>query len=137
MGERAGVRQTPVCPGAVRAFNAAQSLAIDPQNPSTVFAGAGEGVFKRTERASSWSAVNSALSGTNAHAWRSTRETRVRYTQRLPPGHSRPPMGERPGVRRSPICRRDTFPNPWRLTLNTPTRYTRGFAGPWDRSRVA
>ena len=65
MGERAGVRQTPVCPGAVRAFNAAQSLAIDPQNPSTVFAGAGGGVFKSTNGGLSWMAFSSGLTTTS------------------------------------------------------------------------
>jgi photosystem II stability/assembly factor-like uncharacterized protein len=37
------------------------SLAIDPQNPNTLYAGGGAGVFKTTDGGASWSAVNSGL----------------------------------------------------------------------------
>jgi len=45
--------------------NPSAGLAIDPQNPSTVYAAtSGLGVFKSTDRASTWSAVDSGLSAT-------------------------------------------------------------------------
>jgi photosystem II stability/assembly factor-like uncharacterized protein len=38
------------------------TLAVDPQNPRTVYAGTyGRGVFKTTDGGTSWSAVNSGL----------------------------------------------------------------------------
>ena len=37
------------------------SIAIDPSNPATLYAGAGNGVFKSTNGATSWFAVNSGL----------------------------------------------------------------------------
>jgi photosystem II stability/assembly factor-like uncharacterized protein len=43
-------------------FNGAvQGLAIDPQNPSTIYAGAGNGVFKSTDGGASWYRVNSGI----------------------------------------------------------------------------
>jgi len=42
-------------------------LAIDPSNPSTLYAGTEGGVFKSTDGGGSWSAINSGL--TNTHVW--------------------------------------------------------------------
>ena len=38
-----------------------RALAIDPQTPSTLYAGTGNGVFRSTDGGASWTAVNSGL----------------------------------------------------------------------------
>jgi len=38
-----------------------RTLAIDPQTPSTLYAGTGNGVFRSTDGGASWTAVNSGL----------------------------------------------------------------------------
>ncbi len=47
---------------AVNSGPTVSTVAVDPQNPRTVYAGVGgRGVFKTTDGATSWSAVNSGL----------------------------------------------------------------------------
>lgn len=54
---------------AINPQNPTAGLAVDSQNPGTVYAATdGLGVFKSTDRASSWSAVNSGLSATEVHS---------------------------------------------------------------------
>ena len=49
--------------------NPSVTVALDPQNPGTVYAATGgSGVFKSSDRASSWNAVNSGLSATEVHS---------------------------------------------------------------------
>src|SRR5207302_2057052 len=42
------------------------ALAIDPQNPSVLYAGTGRGVFKSTDSGASWQAIGNGL-GTDAY----------------------------------------------------------------------
>ncbi len=41
--------------------NYVTALAIDPQNPGTIYAGSGHGVFRSTDGGASWNALNSGL----------------------------------------------------------------------------
>src|SRR5207245_2080938 len=44
------------------------ALTVDPQNPSTVYAGTDGGVFKSTNGGANWSAANSGLTATDVRA---------------------------------------------------------------------
>jgi len=49
-------------------LNDVTALAIDTQNPGTIYAGSGSGVFRSTDGGANWNAVNSGLTGISVSA---------------------------------------------------------------------
>jgi len=74
-------------PAGLRPYSSVQALVIDPTNSSTLYAApglalfAGGGVYRSTDGAASWSAINSGLPDNFfIGSWRSTRRIRPRCT---------------------------------------------------------
>jgi hypothetical protein len=83
----------------------ARALAIDPQNPGTIYAGTSGGVFKTTDGGTSWNAANACLRDTLPARWLLIHKPRIPYTREVPAvhmdpvGYSKARTGDQTGAR--------------------------------------